>query len=160
MDRKKFHFSLKEAFSNRICIHGLMIVLAAYLQIEYNNHLMYVNPDNYIQAGISYAFKYMPIILIAGFGGNVPGMITVLLIFFYRTIVYSSFSYLTFILLLVACTVDGIARKRFFSKWYMTILATFFLQIETGVFWPIILWLLSGNDIDSLASIRYVQGVL
>ena len=134
-----------------------MIVLAAYVQIEYNNHLMYVNPDNYIQAGISYAFKYLPIILISGLGGNVPAMICVLTIFAYRTIVYSSFSYLTFILLVVACTVDGLARKRFFAKWYTTILAAVILQLETGVFWAIILWLLSGNDINSLASIRYVQ---
>ncbi len=156
MDRKKWHFSLKEAFSNRRFINGFMIVLAAYLQINYNNHLMYVNPDNYLQAGISYAFKYMPIILVTAFGGNIPGMITVLIIFFYRTIIYSSFSYLTFILLVVACTVDALARKRFFSNWYKVFFASIILQLETGVCWAVLLWLLSGNGIDSLSSIRFV----
>ena len=154
MDRKKRTFSIKEAFQNRFFINGFMIVVAAILQIAYSSHVIYVNTENYVQSGAVYAFKYIPIILVTAFGGNVPGMMTVLLTFFYKTIKYSSFSYLTFILLLVACTVDAMAKKGFFKKWYTTLCATVFLQFETGVFWSVILWMLSGNDLSGLSAMK------
>ena len=121
MDKRKASFSLKEAFSNKFFIQIFMIVIATVMNISYNNHILYVNPENFVQAGIAYAFKYLPIILVTAFGGNIPGMIVVLILFAYKTIVYSSFSYLTFILLVVACTVDGFTRKKFFSSWIKTI---------------------------------------
>ncbi len=150
MDRKKRSFSIKEAFKNRLFINAFMVITSALVHIIYSNHVIYVNTQDYVQSGVAYAFKYIPIILVTAFGGNIPGMMTVLIIFFYKTIIYSSFSYLTFILLLVSCTVDAMTKKGFFKNFPMTCLATVLLQIQTGVFWGIILWLLSGNNTGAL----------
>lgn len=150
MDRKKRSFSIKEAFENRLFINSFMVITAAIVQIVYSNRVIYINTEDYVQSGVAYALKYIPIILVSAFGGNVPGMMTVLIIFFYKTILYSSFSYLTFILLLVSCSVDAMTKKGFFKNKRMTVLAIVLLQLQTGVFWGIMLWLLSGNNIAGL----------
>lgn len=157
MKRKKKRLSLKNIFSNKVFLQAFMVVIATIIHITYNNHILYVNADNYLQSGIAYTFKYIPIMLVTALGGAVPGMISVLILFLYKTIVYSSFSYLTFIFLLVACTVDVFTRKRFFDRWYKAGLVMILLQLETGVFWPILLWLLSGKDVSTVTSIKFLQ---
>ncbi len=157
MKRRKKKISLKESFSNKFLIQTFMVVAATIFHIIYNKHILYVNADNYIQSGIAYTFKYIPIMLVSALGGAIPGMVTVLILFLYKTIVYSSFSYLTFIFLVVACTIDGLARKRFFDRWYKAAAVMLLLQLETGVFWSVLLWLLSGKDVQTVTSIKFLQ---
>nr|WP_297705808.1 response regulator [uncultured Butyrivibrio sp.] len=134
----------------RLLINIIIVLFTAFFSIMYDRHVFLVNTNNLIVAGLVYAFKYIPIILAAAFGGAVPGMMSVLIIFFYRSFIYSSFSYLTFIYLLVACAVEFFTKKRFFAKWLKTAVVIVVLQLINGVYWGILLWLLSGKEVDTI----------
>ena len=83
----------------KVLIDLFMIVLASFFTILYNRQILYVDDMNQVVAGVYYIFKYIPIILVTALGGAVPGMISVLVVFIYKSIAYSSFSYLCFIYL-------------------------------------------------------------
>jgi signal transduction histidine kinase/CheY-like chemotaxis protein len=107
--------------------------------------------SNFWLFGIIYSLKYIPIMVCTALGGAVPGMMSVLFIFFFKSFISSSFSYLTFIYLIVVCVVDVFARRSFYSKWYKIAAVVVTLQLITGVFWGVILWLLSGRGVDKLS---------
>ncbi|SDA53568.1 Histidine kinase-, DNA gyrase B-, and HSP90-like ATPase [Butyrivibrio sp. INlla18] len=133
-----------------------MIGISSILTIFYSKHIFHVEDMNQAFAGIFYAFKYIPIITVTALGGAVPGMVSVLLVFLYRSIVYSSFSYLVFVYLILACVVDFMARKKFFSSVYKTLLVSVILQLISGDFWGILLFLLAGIDVSSVPFHYYV----
>ena len=134
----------------KLGINCLIVLATAALSIIYSQQIIRVAPQNNIVSGLVYVLKYIPFILAAAFGGAVPGLMAVLIVFFHKSFAYSSFSYLTFIYLMVVIVVEAMAKKRFFKRWYTTLLAGFFLQLLTGVFWSIALWLLAGKSVSSL----------
>ncbi len=148
---------IHDAFNSPIFVNAFMLVAATLIMILYENHIRFINPENFLTSGAAYALKYIPIVLLTAFCGSVPGMISVLSFFMYKSVIYSSFSYLTFIYLVVACTVDFMTRKRFFKSWARTVVVILMLQVETGVFWTIILWLLSGKDVSTLSDINFLM---
>ena len=77
----------KRKIPERILIDLFMILLASSLTIIYNKRILYVDEMNHVLAGIYYLFKYIPIILVTALGGAVPGMISVLLVFLYKSTV-------------------------------------------------------------------------
>ena len=157
MNRDRKSGILHYAFSSPFFVNAFMLVSASLIMMVYDNHIRFINPDNFLASGLAYALKYIPIVLLTGLGGSVPGMISVLSFFMYKSVIFSSFSYLTFIYLVVACTVDVLARKGFFRNWARTVVVVLTLQIETGVFWTIILWLLSGKDVSTLSEINFLM---
>ena len=140
----------------KVLIDLFMIVSASLLTILYDRQILYVDNMNQVQAGFYYIFKYIPIILVTALGGAVPGMISVLVVFVYKSIAYSSFSYLCFIYLMVSLITDTLARKRFFSNVPKTILTTICLQILTGNFWGIILLLLARGQVTDLSALTHL----
>ena len=140
----------------KVLIDLFMIVSASLLTILYDRQILYVDNMNQVQAGFYYIFKYIPIILVTALGGAVPGMISVLVVFVYKSIAYSSFSYLCFIYLMVSLITDTLARKRFFSNVPKTILTTICLQILTGNFWGIILLLLARGQVTDLSALIHL----
>ncbi|SFC41247.1 response regulator [Butyrivibrio sp. YAB3001] len=140
----------------KIIVNMMLVLTTAYLSIMYSNHVLYVHNGNQIVAGAVYAFKYIPIILATAYGGAVPGMMSVLMIFFYRSIISSSFSYLTFIYLIVVCVIDRFSKNHFFSKIYKTLIVVVTLQFVLGDLWGILLWLLSGKTISSLSADKLI----
>lgn len=140
----------------KVLIDLFMIVSASLLTILYDRQILYVDNMNQVLAGFYYIFKYIPIILVTALGGAVPGMISVLAVFIYKSIAYSSFSYLCFIYLMVSLITDTLARKRFFSNVPKTVLTTMFLQILTGNFWGIILLLLARGKVTDLSALTHV----
>ena len=131
-------------------INALIVFATAFLSILYGQQIVRVAPQNNIVSGLVYVLKYIPFILASAFGGSVPGLMAVLIVFLHKSFAYSSFSYLTFIYLMVVIVVEAMAKKRFFKRWYTTLLAGFFLQFMTGVFWGVVLWLLAGKSLSTL----------
>ena len=142
--------------SRKLLINSIIVLLTAFFTIMYNRHVIYVSDTNYIVAGVVYAFKYVPIILATALGGAVPGMMSVLIIFFYQSFISSSFSYLTFIFLIVVIVVDNFTRRGFFKTWFKMSVVIVTLQLITGIFWGIILWLLSGKSFNTIPLIKLV----
>lgn len=140
----------------KVLIDLFMIVLASFFTILYNRQILYVDDMNQVVAGVYYIFKYIPIILVTALGGAVPGMISVLVVFIYKSIAYSSFSYLCFIYLLVCCVTDMLARRKFFTNIPKTLLTSVFLQILTGNLWGIILFLLAGKSLADFSGLTHV----
>ena len=140
----------------KVLIDLFMIVSASLLTILYDRQILYVDDMNQILAGFYYIFKYIPIVLVTALGGAVPGMISVLVVFVYKSIAYSSFSYLCFIYLMVSLITDTLAQKRFFSNVPKTILTTICLQILTGNFWGIILLLLARGKVTDLSALTHL----
>ena len=157
MSRYRRSGIIHDAFTNPFFVNAFMLVIATLIMIFYDNHVRFLNADNFLTSGLVYALKYTPIVLLTAFGGSVPAMISVLIVFMTKSVIYSSFSYLTFIYLVVACTVDFMTRKGFFKTWAKTVAVVLMLQVETGVFWTIILWLLSGKDVSTLSEINFLM---
>ena len=134
----------------RVVVNAVIVILTAICSIMYNVLIATVSHNGGPVVTLLFISKFIPIVLASAFGGAVPGMMAVLIIFIHRTIAYSSFSYLTFIYLLVVIIVDALARKVFFKKWYTTVLSAVFLMFLNGVCWSSILWLLSGKDLFTM----------
>ncbi len=152
-NKKKFgHFAFLGAYDEpqRIAVNTAIVSLTAIASILYNWEITRIPHEGNMVAGLVYVLKYIPIILSAAFGGAVPGMMAVLIIFFHRSFSYSSFSYLTFIYLVVVIVTDALARKKVFQKWYTTVMTAVILQFLTGVFWSTVLWLLAGKDFGAI----------
>ena len=134
----------------RWTIKVLMVLFTAFYIIKYNEKVFYVENSEYFFAGITYMIRYIPLVLITALGGNVPGMMCVLLLFIYRFITSGVFSYMTFIYLFVVCLVDMLSRRRYYGTWQKVLAATVFLQLLVGNFWGFILILLSDEGISAL----------
>ena len=137
-------------------INLVMVFFTSAFTIIYTNAMPYLDGAGFGTAGIVYALRYVPITVTTALGGNIPGMASVLLVFIHRTVVSSSFSYLTFIYLVVVCVVDLLARRRWFNKWYKVFAVTFFMMNLVGTFWGILLILLSDNGIYEVAPMQVV----
>ena len=62
-------------------ITALMVVFTAFFIIKYNEKVFYVENSGFLTAGLSYAIRYIPLVIITAVGGNIPGVICVLLVF-------------------------------------------------------------------------------
>ena len=134
----------------KIAVNTVLVILTALWSIGYSIGIIILSPYHNIFTGLFYVLKYIPFILGAAFGGAVPGLMAVLIVFFQKSVAYSSFSYLTFIYLVVAIAVDGMAKKKFFKKWYTTVAASLIVMFIAGVFWGVVLWLLSGKALSTI----------
>ncbi len=142
--------------STKALVQIFMVIAASLFTIVYSRNIFHVENTNQVFAGMFYAFKYVPIILVTALGGAIPGMISVLLVFIYRSIVFSSFSYLAFIYLLVACFVDVLTRKKFFRSLWKTLFMAVTLQLLTGVFWGLLLVMLAGRNVTDIPGLYYL----
>ena len=146
----KFTRPFKSTRTETAIINVIMVVFTSFFTIFYTAHMFHADSVNFNMAGMIYAVRYLPMMMTAAFGGAIPGMISVLIVFIYRTIVDASFSYLTFIYLLVVCVTDLITRRKWFSSLPKTLLVCVFMQNLVGVFWGIVILLLSNQGIYSL----------
>ena len=128
-----------------------MVLITSFYIIKYNQKLFHVDNMRYGLAGLLYAFRYLPLMIEAAVGGALPSMLTVLIVFIYNSFANSSFSYLTFIYLLVAGVADLLAKRKWYDKWYKVIPVTIFIQNLIGTFWGIVLLLLSDYGIYTLS---------
>ena len=127
----------------KLAIHIFMVFFTAFYTIKYNQKMFHVDSMGFGAAGLIYACRYIPLMVTTALGGAMTGMMSVIFIFLHYTIAYSSFSYLTFIYLLVACVTDLLVRKGWFRKWYQVLLVTVIMMNLVGTFWGIVLLLLS-----------------
>ncbi|MBE5827827.1 MAG: response regulator [Butyrivibrio sp.] len=137
-------------------INIAMIIFTSTYMIFYGNFLPYFDGAGFSAAGLVYSLRYVPIVVTTALGGSIPGMASVLLVFLHRTFINSSFSYLTFIYLVVVIVVDLITRRRWFNKWYKVFPVTFFMMNLVGTFWGILLMLLSAGGIRSLTILQVI----
>jgi signal transduction histidine kinase/DNA-binding response OmpR family regulator len=137
-------------------INIAMIIFTSTYMILYGNFLPYFDGAGFGAAGLVYSLRYVPIVVTTALGGSIPGMASVLLLFLHRTFINSSFSYLTFIYLVVVIVVDLITRRRWFNKWYKVFPVTFFMMNLVGTFWGILLMLLSDGGIRSLTILQVI----
>ena len=133
-----------------VTINFVMVICTALWSILYSIGIIILSPYHNIFTGLFYVLKYIPFILTAAFGGTVPGLMAVLIVFLQKSVVQSSFSYLTFAYLLVVVVIEAMTKKGFFRKWQTTILAAVIQMLVAGVFWGVILWLLSGKPLSSI----------
>ncbi len=145
MGKTKLKDYLK-AFNRNALMNVILIILSSFLTIMYNRHIFYVDGSTGLGAYAAYAFKYIPIILTTAFGGISCGMASVLIVFMYRSIIYSSFSYLAFIYLVVVCLVEFFARRQWFKRLYKTIAASAILQFVVGDLWGVAMLLLADRS--------------
>ena len=134
----------------KIIINFFAVLFTTFFIIKYNSKMFHVDNMGFGAAGLIYAFRYIPIMIVAAVGGALPAMMCVVLVFLYNSVIYNSFSYLTCIYLLVSCVMDVMAKKRWFAKWYMVPVMTVIMQNLTGLFWGIVLLILSDYGIYTL----------
>ena len=139
----------------KMIIGIIMVLFTSFYIIKYNSKMYYVDSMGFGLAGILYAIRYVPLMIVAAVGGAIPSMLSVLLVFAYNSVKNNSFSYLTFIYLVVACVTDLFAKKKWFNKWYKVLGVTFFMMNVVGTFWGVILLLLSDYGIYTI-SVRQV----
>ncbi len=137
-------------------INVIMVVFTSVYNIAYTAHMPYLDGAGFGIAGLIYAVRYIPIMILSALGGAVPGMISVLVMFLYKSFSSSTFSYMAFIYLLVVCIVDTLACKKWFNKWYKVFPVTVFMQNCVGIFWGIVLLILSDAGIGVLTPMQVV----
>lgn len=140
----------------RIIINTAMILLTSIFTIAYNLHIFQVDDKGFAVAGLFYALRYIPMMVTAAVGGSIPGMISVLIIFIYRTFYEASFSYMTFIYLMVVTIADMLARKKCFDRFIKVLPVTFLMQALVGPFWGTVLLLLTDNGLKSFSLMQAV----
>ncbi len=136
--------------SIKIIINFFAVLITSYYIIKYNQKLFHVDNMSYGLAGIIYAMRYIPLMIVSAVGGALPAMMCVVVVFIYHSVVFNSFSYLSCIYLIVACIMDVLAKKKWFARWYMLPVLTVIIQTATGLFWGIVLLLLSDYGIYTL----------
>ena len=99
-----------------VIVNTIMVLLTSCFTITYTLIMPSFDGAGFGTAGLIYALRYIPIMVTAALGGAVPGMISVLIVFIHRSLAASSFSYMTFIYLMVVIVVDVISRRRWFNR--------------------------------------------
>ncbi len=148
--------TIKSRKTMKYVLHLIMVFFTAFYIIKYNEKAFYLEEANFGVAGLAYSIRYIPLVVLTALGGNLPGMACVLIVLLHRSIVSSTFSYMTFIYLLVVCVVDQLSRRGFFKKWNTTLLVAVLLQLLVGNFWGIILILLSDQGTSGLGLFQQV----
>jgi signal transduction histidine kinase/CheY-like chemotaxis protein len=148
--------NIKSGKTMKYLIHVVMVLFTAFYIIKYNEKTFYLEGASFGIAGLAYSIRYIPLVVLTALGGNLPGMVCVLIVLIHRSIISSSFSYMTFIYLLVVCVVDQLSRRKFFKKWQTTLLVSVLLQLLVGNFWGIILILLSDQGISGITGFQQV----
>jgi signal transduction histidine kinase/DNA-binding NarL/FixJ family response regulator len=137
----------------KVAVDCSIVILTAAWSIAYSIGIVILSPYHNIFTGLFYVLKYIAFVLAAAFGGSVPGLMAVLIVFFQKSIAYSSFSYLTFIYLIDVMVIEALAKRRFFKRWYTTICAAIIQMLLAGVFWGVVLWLLSGKSLETIDTV-------
>ena len=95
-------------------------------------------------------FKYTPVVVTSALCGSIPALFSVMIVFWYKTITFSSFAYMTFIYMLVAMITHQLSKAGFFRNLWKTCIATLYFQIVIGVFWCMILGLMVGRTLTDV----------
>ncbi|MBR1893599.1 MAG: hypothetical protein IJ815_08745, partial [Lachnospiraceae bacterium] len=95
-------------------------------------------------------FKYTPVVITSALCGCIPSLFSVLIVFWYKTITFSSFAYMTFIYMFVAMISHQFSKAGFFRNIWKTFFAAFYLQVVIGVFWCMILGLMVGRTLSDV----------
>ena len=122
---KYFVFSTKR---NRVDL--TLVLVASLLTLLFADLLRNVGADSILRT-----VKYIPIMLVTAFCGIIPGMIGLVLIFFFGSFLQGSIMYHAFAYLLISCAVDILTRIGFFKKVLKVILASMILQFILGDLW-------------------------
>ncbi|MBQ2609179.1 MAG: response regulator [Butyrivibrio sp.] len=134
---KYFVFSTKR---NRVDL--TLVLVASLLTLLFANLLRNVGADSILRT-----VKYIPIMLVTAFCGIIPGMIGLVLIFFFGSFLQGSIMYHAFAYLLISCAVDILTRIGFFKKVLKVILASMILQFILGDLWGFCKLVLNGAGI-------------
>ncbi|MCR5716920.1 MAG: response regulator, partial [Lachnospiraceae bacterium] len=97
--------------------------------------------------GISWVLsgiREIPIILMAGFFGNIPAMFVVLFLFAFKAMHNSYVAYMAFLYLILAVMSTFFSKHRFYKTWKHTIYAIILFILAGGVAWGILLEFASG----------------
>ncbi len=138
-----------------VIINLIMIVFASFYTIFYNYNAPKFDTSAFGAAGLIYATRYVPMLVLGALGGSIPGFISVFIVFLHRSIAEGAFSYMTFIYLVVVGFADMSARRKWFSSYIRTAVITVIMQFIVGVAWGIVLMLLSVDGIYTI-SVRQV----
>ncbi|WP_026655398.1 hypothetical protein [Butyrivibrio sp. AE3003] len=105
---KYFVFSTKR---NRVDL--TLVLVASVLTLIFADLLRRVEPDSVLRT-----VKYIPIMIVTAFCGIIPGMLSLVLIFFFGSFLQGSIMYHAFAYLLIACAVNVLTRIGFFQKFF------------------------------------------
>ncbi len=136
-------------------VMALMVLFTSVYIVEYTNSMFRVDSAGFGLAGLVYSSRYVPLMMTTALGGAVPGMMSVILVFIYNSVTNSSFSYLTFIYLVVVCVTDLLTRRHYFDKWYKVFITTVIFMNLTGTFWGILVLAMTDYGLYTI-SIRQV----
>ncbi len=147
-----FRNTRDKRYKTKVIINFFVVLFTSMYIIRYNYKLLTMGSNLSLGLeGLIYALRYLPLMIVAAVGGAIPAMMSVVIVFVHNSLVYGSFSYLTFVYLLVACVTDLMARRRWFAKWYMVPVATILMQGLVGAFWGFILLILSDYGIYTIS---------
>ena len=131
---KYFVFSTKR---NRVDL--TLVLVASVITLIFADILGLTGPDSILRT-----IKYIPIMLVTALCGIIPGMLSLVLIFFFGSFLQGSIMYHAFAYLLIACAVNVLTRTGFFKKFFKVILASMILQFILGDLWGFCKLVLNG----------------
>lgn len=129
----------------RLLIDFIMIMIASFLMIKYNESIATETSIDSLLKWLTYAFKYVPLMIVSSISGIASGIICVIFLFVSKTITESSFAFLSAIYLGAALVIYEITKYKWFRSLKKTILGIFVLSINLGCVWGVMLGIIAGR---------------
>ena len=129
----------------RILIDFIMILIASFLMIKYNESIATETSIDSLLKWFTYAFKYVPLMIVSSLSGIASGIICVIFLFVSKTITESSFAFLSAIYLGAAIVTYEITKYKWFRSLKKTILGIIVLSINLGCVWGVMLGIIAGR---------------
>ncbi|MBO4912332.1 MAG: response regulator [Butyrivibrio sp.] len=126
-------------FTKRNQVDLTLVLVASVLTLLFATTISAGGEDNLLRTA-----KYIPIMFVTALCGIIPGMISLVLIFFFGSLLQGEIMYHAFAYLLIACAVDRLTKAGFFKKVLKVILASMILQFILGDLWGFCKLVLNG----------------
>jgi len=137
-------------FTKRNRVDLILVLAASVITILHIRFIGDIGLENRMGALFLDAVRYVPIIILTALCGIIPGMISVVFIFFCGSLIHGEIMYSAFPYLLVACASDILTRVGFFKTVLKVFASSMILQFLIGNLWGICKIFLDGNTLNYL----------
>ena len=129
----------------------VLTILASVITIKYNIRIDGADKIDSPALLLPFAFKYAPIMLLSAFCGSGPLVVCALVLFIFKTILLSNFSYTSVIYLIMGLSIYFPARMRHMKRLKLVIAAVLFSAVLAGPFWGGALGTMAGFGLTEFA---------
>lgn len=109
-----------------------------------------------INGSLTFTFKDIPLILLVGLCGYIPGILCVFIAFIYRAFTNISYSYIVFVYLMAALVTSWFTSRHFIIRKRFILLSSCILALLFGDLWWFVTTLTNGNGFAQISAMHFL----